>query len=131
MDRYGLPEPPIKLDGFPLCAHPDGDRREVAAPGELCAQDGGQPATLEILRRSIHRQIRGAILEMKCCRRCEGLDLRDVRCAACAWMRGAAMGVAGIAELLGWAGEVQPLMSLIGIYDPGWQKRCFQGVHRG
>ena len=124
-DKHGLPEPPITLSGFPTCAHPSQDGREVEALGDFCVQDGGKPASIEILRRAVHRQIRSAIIQMKKCHGCEVLELTDIRCSACTWCRGAAMGIAGIAGQLGWADEIKPLMAMIGIYAPGWQKKAF------
>lgn len=116
-----LPDPPIKLDGFPTCAA--GDGREVEKRGDCCAQDGGKPASMQILRRAIHRQIRTCITRMIQCGPCSGIPLNGVRCPMCTWYRGGAMGIGGLAEQLGYAEELEPLMSMVGVLDPGWQTR--------
>lgn len=124
LDKYGLPVPTIKLDGFPVCAHPRNDGREVEKRGDFCAQDGGKPASTEILRRVTVRQIRSSIRQMMLCGDCVGIPLTSVRCPACTWLRGAAMGIAGVGEQMGFAEDLEPLMALIGVFDPGWQERC-------
>jgi hypothetical protein len=40
-------------------------------------------------------------------------------------MRGAAMGIAGIADQMGWVDDMQPYMKMIGNFSPGWQKQAF------
>jgi hypothetical protein len=124
MDKDGLPEPPIELRGFKTCA--EGDRREVQPGEEYCVQHGGKPLTLDGLRRSAHRTIRMAIHQMMTCGNCVGVPLNEIRCSKCAWMRGAAMGIAGEAEQLGWADDMEPYMKMIGNLEPGWQKRAFK-----
>ena len=124
-DEFGLPEAPIKLSGFPTCAHPSRDGREVEKAGDFCAQDGGKPASMEILRRSMHREIRMAIRQMQLCGDCAVIPINEIRCHRCTWMRGAAMGIAGVGEQLGWAEELEPYMRMIGHFDPGWQKKAF------
>lgn len=113
--------PEIELAGFPTCKV--GDKHEVNPDQEFCAMHGGTPLSLEGQRRTIHRTIRMAIRLMMKCRECEGIPLKELRCGACAWSRGAAMGVAGFAEVLGWEDELVPYMQMIGHFDPGWQKK--------
>ena len=84
---------------------------------------GGTPLSLEGQRRTMHRTIRMAIRLMQRCQECQDIPLKEVRCTACAWSRGAAMGIAGFAEVLGWEKELVPYMQMIGEFDPGWQKR--------
>lgn len=118
-----IPDAPIKLDGFPTCAHADNDGREVANAGDLCALDGGKPATLEIIRRSFHRQMRLGLRQILACRECKSIPPNEVRCSLCAWFRGAVMGMAGIAEQVWGDVEFMPYVSPISVFDPGWQKR--------
>jgi hypothetical protein len=53
------------------------------------------------------------------CPDCKGRPLKDTRCPKCNWMRGVAMGIAGIAEQLGWAEEMRPYMDLIAFRRDG------------
>ena len=124
MDKYSLPEVPIFLGGIKVCEK--GDKREVADGERFCGQHGGKPLSIEALRRTIHRCLRGGIHEMQRCENCVKIPLNQVRCLRCAWMRGAAMGIAGIAEEMGWAEEVEPYMKMIGVYSPGWQREVFR-----
>lgn len=80
---------------------------------------------LPMLRRTIIRGMRFAIADMIRCEKCREIPLNQVRCGACAYMRGCAMGVAGMAEGLGWIADVEPLLKLIGIPDPGWMERVW------
>ena len=116
LDKDGIPVAPITLDGFPTCKR--GDKREVNPGQDFCALHGGTPLTGEALRRAIHRSIRGPIYEMMKCRECDGIALTDLRCKECAWLRGNAMGTAGIAEEMGLYQEVKPLLQIIARLDP-------------
>ena len=121
VDKHGIPMPEIELTGFLTCKA--GDQHEVNPGQGFCAMHGGTVLSLEGQRRTMHRQIRMAIRLMTKCQKCEGIPLKDLRCTACAWSRGAAMGVAGFAEVMGWADELVPYMQMIGHFDPGWQRR--------
>ena len=110
-----VPESPIPIAGFPICAAGRCCDYEVARKGDMCAVHGGQPAGLETVHRSIHRQLRTCVSGMRDCPDCQGRPLKDTRCPRCNWMRGAAMGMAGIAEQLGWGGEMDPYMDLIAL----------------
>lgn len=116
-----IPEAPIKLSGFPTCKA--GDGREVESRGDFCAQDGGKSASPQILRRAIHRQVRCGIAQMQRCEECKGIPLADSRCKVCSWWRGGVMGIAGLAEQMGYAEEMIPYMEMISVYAPGWQDR--------
>lgn len=118
-----IPEAPIKLDGFPLCYGPDDDRREVENPGDLCAMCGGKPASVEILRRTIHRQARLGLRQVLGCRECKDIPPNEVRCTLCAWYRGVIMGIAGIGEQVWGPEEFDGYLKIICTYDPGWQNR--------
>lgn len=118
-----IPDAPIKLDGFPTCAHPGRDQREVENVGDFCALDGGKPASLDIVRRAIHRQIRLSLRQMLGCATCARIAPSEVRCTLCAWFRGAIMGMAGIGEQVWGAEEFEPYLKIVSVYDPGWQKR--------
>ena len=89
-----MPESPIPIAGFPICAAGRCCDYEVARKGDMCAVHGGQPAGLETVHRSIHRQLRTCVSGMRDC---------------------PAMGMAGIAEQLGWGGEMDPYMDLIAL----------------
>ncbi len=116
-----IPAAPIKLDGFPLCAKKD--KREVATEGGLCALCGGPPASLEIVRRSMHRQIRTALREILGCGNCKAIPPNEARCSWCAWVRGAIMGICGIGEQVWGLEEFDEYLKIVSVYDPGWQNR--------
>lgn len=123
MDKLGIPEPSIRLDGFPTCAR--GDGREVETAGGLCAMDGGKGASLEMLRRTCHRQIRSALRQMILCGDCAAVSLAEIRCAKCTWCRGAIMGIAGVGEQVWGGAEFEPYLKGIATFEPGWQKKAF------
>lgn len=116
-----IPEAPIKLDGFPTCA--TGDGREVEKRGDVCALDGGKPASLDMIRRTIHRQIRAALRQVLACETCKEIPPDKVRCQKCSWMRGAIVGMAGVGEQIWGDEEFTPYLEIICQYDPGWQNR--------
>lgn len=118
-----IPDAPIKLDGFPTCAGPENDGREVHEAGEVCCLDGGKPASLEMLRRTIHRQIRLSLRQLLACRQCKEIPPEKVRCDLCSWYRGAIMGMAGIGEQVWGDEEFMPYLKIVSVHDPGWQKR--------
>lgn len=118
-----IPDAPVKLDGFPLCSHPHNDGREVHAAGDVCALDGGKPASLEMIRRTMHRQIRLGLRQILACSVCKEIPPNEIRCKKCAWMRGAVMGIAGVGEQVWGLEEFDPYMQIISVFDPGWQKR--------
>jgi hypothetical protein len=118
-----LPAPPIELAGFPYCRQ--GCRTEVRGEGDACAVHGGRPMDLPMLRRRIVRGVRFAVAEIIRCEKCSQIPLNEVRCPGCAWMRGGAMGAAGLAEDLGWEADVEPLIKMIGIHDPGWMEKAW------
>lgn len=120
MKNVGLPEPPIELAGFPACKV-CGREERVRDAG--CAMHGGEPLPLEALRRSILRQIRSCVYQVMECKRCSDKSLNEARCAWCGWLRGAAMGIAGIAEQMGWEKDAVPYMKMIAVFDPGWADR--------
>ena len=107
-----IPESPIKLDGFPLCTDYDCPH-EVGTKGQKCGLHGGPPAVIDIIHRTIHRQIRTSLRAMVGCDDCHYLSLDEIRCIRCCWYRGAIMGMAGIAEQLGWGEEMIPYLNLI------------------
>ncbi len=123
MMNIDIPEAPIKLNGFPTCAGPDNDKREVEKAGDLCALCGGKPASVEIIRRSMHRQMRTALRELLGCGNCKAIPPNEVRCGWCAWIRGTIMGMAGIGEQLWGCDEFDEYLKIISVFDPGWQKR--------
>ena len=123
MLNIAIPEAPIKLDGFPLCSHPDGDGREVENHGDVCALNGGKPASMEIVRRSMHRQIQQGLRQLLACEKCKAIPPNEVRCTLCAWFRGAIMGMAGIGEQVWGCEEFEPYLAIICEFDPGWQNR--------
>lgn len=118
-----IPDAPIKLDGFPLCAHPHNDGREVHAAGDFCALDGGKPASLDMIRRTMHRQMQLALRQILLCQTCKEIPPSDLRCGLCSWMRGALMGMAGVGEQVWGDEEFVPYLKIVADYDPGWQKR--------
>ena len=120
-DEHGIPVPDIELSGFPTCKV--ASEHEVNPGEQFCAMHGGTVLSVEGQRRTIHRTIRVGIMRMMRCRQCQGLPLKDLRCSACAWTRGVAMGVAGFAEVMGWSDELMPYMEMISHFDPGWQRK--------
>ena len=78
-----------------------------------------------MLRRTILRGIRFSVADMIRCEKCKDIPLNEVRCVGCAYMRGCAMGIAGLAEGLKWKDDIEPLIKLIGVYDPGWMERAW------
>lgn len=123
-----LPTPTIKLDGFPIC-HGDRNRctTEVSSVSSWCARHSGPPMGPSILRRTLNRQARTAVQNMIDCRDCEHINLNDIRCSKCAWFRGVAMGLTGIAEQNGWEGDVTPLMKMIAHHEPRWYEKWAAG----
>ena len=107
-----IPDAPIKVHGFPLCTHHDCPH-EVETKGQACGLHGGPPATVDIIHRTIHRQIRTASWGMIDCPDCRYTALDDIRCIRCCWYRGSIMGMAGIAEQLGWGEEMVRYLELI------------------
>jgi hypothetical protein len=118
-----IPEAPITLKGFPTCAHPHNDGREVEKAGDLCALDGGKPASLEIIRRSLHRQIQQSLRQFLACEKCRAIPPNDIRCNLCSWFRGAIMGMAGIGEQVWGEAEFESYLKIVSVFDPGWQER--------
>lgn len=116
-NNHGLPEPPIELGGFPTCQV---CQREESNKDAGCAMHGGQPLSIEALRRSLLRQMRSCVYQVMNCDQCTDKKLNEERCSWCAWLRGAAMGIAGIAEQMGWESDALPYMKMIAVYDPGW-----------
>ncbi len=123
MLNIDIPEAPIQLNGFPTCAGPENDGREVHSAGELCRMDGGKPASLDMIRRTIHRQIRLGLRQLLSCGKCKEIPPNEVRCSFCSWMRGAIMGMAGIGEQVWGDEEFAPYLKIISEFDPNWQKR--------
>jgi hypothetical protein len=119
MSKVTVPKAPIPVSGFPICAADYGCDYEVAEKGGTCAIHGGPPASLEMIHRSIHRQLKSCVSDMMGCLNCKGRLLKDTRCHRCNWMRGAAMGMAGLAEQLGWAEEMGPYLDLIALRRDG------------
>lgn len=117
-----MPTAPVKLDGFPTCAGPNNDRREVAKAGDLCALCGGAPASMEIIRRSMHRQIGLGLKMLLSCETCREIPPNEPRCQRCSWTRGAMMGMAGIGEQVWGQEEFDGYLRIVGTYFPGWQK---------
>src|SRR5262245_34122398 len=93
-----IPDAPIKTSGFPTCAHPQNDKREVENAGDVCRLDGGKPASMEMIRRSAHRQMRLGLRQILACRQCREIPPNEARCPQCAWFRGVMMGIAGLME---------------------------------
>ncbi len=118
-----LPEAAIDLSKPHKCRDDCG--AEVLAHEDRCAYHGGAAMTIPMLRRYTLRGIRFAICEMIRCEKCRDIPLNEVRCNACAYVRGTAMGIGALAENMGWKDDSEPLMALIGIEDPGWIKRYF------
>lgn len=118
-----IPDALIKLDGFPTCAGAQKDGREVEKKGDLCVLDGGKPASLEILRRSIHRQMRLALRQLLGCSKCKEIPPNEKRCEMCAWFRGAMCGMGGIGEQVWGVEEFAPYLKIVCVYDPSWQDR--------
>lgn len=125
-NNHDLPESPIELAGFPTCKVCG---REEAKNGAGCAMEGGPPLSTDGLRRSILRQIRSCIYQVMNCEKCKDKQLNAERCAWCAWLRGAAMGIAGIGEQMGWESDALPYMKMIAVYEPGWH--ATQNVPKG
>lgn len=115
-----LPDAPIQVAGFPACRVCG---REEMERGIGCAMHGGRPLDLAALRRSMLRQVRTAIQQMIDCQERGFRSVTDVCCPMCSWLRGAAMGIAGIAEQLGFESDMLPYMAVIGTLDPGWADR--------
>ena len=123
MLSIAIPDAKIKLDGFPTCAGDQRDGREVEKRGDLCALCGGKPANVEIIRRSMHRQIRTALRELLGCGNCREIPPNEVRCPWCAWVRGTIIGMAGIGEQIWGLEEFDEYLKIISVFDPGWQTR--------
>lgn len=135
MNLSDVPPSPINLKGYPRCGECGS---EVAVGASLCgAHDGGSPPRdFGILRREIIRQIRGAVASMQNCASCIDLPLHAIRCVMCTWTRGAAMGIYGLAECLGWAADTANVLDMIAKREevPGTQAKAMQtwtrNVHR-
>lgn len=108
-----LPPSPVRLDGFKICkVRPC--RREETGDGR-CAADGGQQASLEVLRRHLNRVARGEMIHIIECGECESLPLDGLRCVACAFSRGVVMAFGEVAEVMGWQADTDPLLALISV----------------
>ena len=112
-----LPDPRIKLDGFPTCGFVQSDdwrcMTEVAVMLARCAKHGGPPLSTEALQRTLFRQMRGVVETFLSCCRCADIPLTDLRCPRCSASRGAAYALGGISERMGWEADSFPLLVLI------------------
>lgn len=124
LDFAEVPEPKINLHGFPHCKK---CHTEVLKEGDLCGchEGGVPPRDFETLRRTLLRQIRGSVASMQNCAKCFSVPMAAIRCPLCTWTRGAAMGLSGIAQIMGWNDDVHDLIDLIGIREevPGTAKK--------
>ncbi len=110
-----MPPPPFKVEGFSACRECG---REKYPEDVGCRIHGGQRPTWEMLRRTIYRQIRGGVVKMAECVWCAKVPFNHVSCPACTWIRGATMGVAGLAEVMGWEDDVTWFLDLVSVPNP-------------